>query len=377
MGEILFSIDTFMGAKLLSHAAENGVCVHDVSAPNEHTLNVWVSGRDEKNFRTLIEKYSLPYKVIAVRGRARALRSLRSHAFLAAGLIIGIALIYILSLRIWFLDVSGAGSEIRESLYRAGVSVGCRKSGVDVSAVSRLLEAENPEFAHIGVKISGVALKINCVKAESAPGVFDITKTRDLTAKADGVIVDINVFAGQAKVKSGDTVLKGDILILGQERAGRDGEVSFVRAEGTVTARVWTKGESAVNLVIEKQVRTGRAETTTEIQTPFFTRKLAGENPFHAFEAQARESKLVGLFVPIRLIHTTFYELKTENAFIDKDAAEKTAFESALAKARKNAPEGAAELRHWADFKKQDENTIVCTAVVEWIMDIAESRQGG
>lgn len=376
-GEILFEIQTFMGVKLLKHAADEGVCVHDVSAPDEHTLNVWVCSEDEKAFRALIEKFSLPYTIACVRGRAQIRKTLRAHLALILGLIAGIALVYMMSLRIWLIDIEGGSSSLAGSLKGAGVSVGQKKSNVNVSAVSRLLEAEYPEYAHIGVKISGVVLKIDCVKAEAAPDVYDISKARSLVAKTDGVIVDINVFAGQAQVKRGDTVFKGDILILGEERAGKDGSVTPVRAEGSVTARVWTKGKSAVRMTHKTRTRTGKTGAVTVIQSPFFTRKLAGENPFEVFDVETRESSLVGLFVPIRLVRYEYFECKYENSSIGEEKARQIAFENALLKARTYAPEGAQELRHWNEYTLQHENTIACTAVVEWIMDIAVSKQGG
>lgn len=366
-----------MGAKLLLHAAGEGICVKNVSAPDDHTLNVWVCAEDEKAFRALIEKFSLPYTVVTVRGRAKIRKTLRAHIALILGLIAGIALVYMMSLRIWLIDIEGAGEDLGKSLAGAGVSIGRRKSLVDVSAVSRMLEAEYPEYAHIGVKISGVVLKIDCVKAESAPPVYDITKTRSLVAKTDGVIVDINVFAGQAQVKSGDTVFKGDILILGEERAGRDGEVTPVRAEGSVTARVWTRGESAASLTAESKVRTGKTSAVTEIRTPFFTRRLAGENPFEIYDTKVHELRLVRLFVPIKLVRYEYFECKYEKTSIGEEKARQIAYEHALLKARADAPEGAEELRCWAEYKNQDGNAIACTAVVEWIMDIATSMQGG
>lgn len=376
-GEILFEIQTFMGVKLLEHAAGKGICVRDVSQPDAHTLRAWVCLKDEKAFRALIEEFSLPYRVSVVRGRARIRQILRAHLALIPGLLAGITLVYMLSLHIWLIDIHGAGEDMKKSLSSANVFVGRRKSLVDVNAVSRLLQAEYPQYAHIGVKISGVVLKIDCVKAENAPEVYDITKARSLVAKTDGVIVDINVFAGQAQVKSGDTVFKGDILILGEERAGKDGEVTPVRAEGSVTARVWTKGESSVSLINEIKVRTGKTSVLTEIRTPFFSRKLAGENPFEMYETNVQELKLVGLFVPVSLVRHEYFELQYENTSISEENARKNALEIALIKARADAPEGAEEIRRWNEYKFLEENSIACTAVVEWIMNIATSKQGG
>lgn len=376
-GEILFSVQTFMGARLIEYIADDGICIRGADMPDDHTIHVWVSGRDEKAFCALMERFHLPYSVLTVRGRAKVKKCLREHWVLAVGLVSGILLVYALSLRVWLIDVKNAPDGMRESLNRLNVSSGIKKSAVDVNALSRLLEAEYPQYSHIGVGLSGVVLKINCVMAEKAPGVYEIGEHRNLVAKADGVIESIDVFAGQAQVKPGDTVFKGDILISGEERAGKDGEVTPVRAQGTVNARVWTKGESAVNLNFQRTVRTGNTKNASDIVSPFFEIRLSGENPFSAFETETQKTSLVGLFFPVRLVKTTFYELKTESASIKEDEAEKIAFENALCEALQKAPEGAAETRQWAEYKKTNEDKITCTAVVEWIMDIAADGQGG
>lgn len=366
-----------MGAKLLEHIAGEGICVHDVSAPDEHTLKIRVSRKDEKAFLKLLSRFHLTYTTDAVCGCAKIRKTLRSHSVLAVGLVSGILLVYFLSLRIWVIDGKNAPDGFHDSLNRFSVSPGVSKSRVDVNALSRQLEAVYPEYAHIGVRISGVVLRINCVKAEQAPGVFDITDHRNLIAERDGVIENIDVFAGQAQVKRGDTVLKGDVLILGEERADKDGAVTPVRARGKVTARVWTKGDSAVRTQYIRNVRTGSASAVTEIQTPFFVRKLAGENPFQEYETVRHESKLVGLFLPVRLVTNEYYEIKAEKTSIEADAARQLAYENALSEALQKAPRGAKEARRWAEYRNQDQDTIACSAVVEWIMDIATDEQGG
>ena len=376
-GEIQYSVQTFMGARLLAHISDAGICVIDVSMPDDHTLIVWISERDKKAFLKLMDSFHLPCACRCVRGRAKIKKSLNRHIPLLAGLIAGVMMIYFLSLRVLVIDIQNPPEAIVETLEQMSISEGMRKSGVDVNALSRQLEAAYPDYAHIGVRLSGVVLKINCVKAESPPGVYDIGDARNLVAKMDGVIENIDVFAGTALVKPGDTVFQGDVLILGQERAGKDGSVTYVRAEGEVTARVWTKGESAVSMSFSKNVPTGRTEVVTGIKTPFFEKTLSGENKFSLFETEESKTELVGLFLPAKLVKTIYIEMKEETFFIEKDKAQAIAFENALLKALQKAPAGAKETRRWAEYKNQDENTVACTAIVEWTMDICEGAQGG
>ncbi len=376
-GEIQYSVQTFMGARLLAHISDAGICVIDVSMPDDHTLNVWISERDKKAFLKLMDSFHLPCACGCVRGRAKIRKSLKAHGILLAGLIAGVMTIYLLSLRVLVIDIQNPPEAIGETLDRLSISEGIRKSDVDVNALSRQLEAAYPDYAHIGVRLSGVVLKINCVKAESPPGVYDIGDARNLVAKMDGVVQNIDVFAGTALVKPGDAVFKGDILILGQERAGKDGSVTYVRAEGKVTARIWTKGESAASMNFSKNVPTGRTSVVTKIKTPFFEKTLSGENAFSLFETEESQTELIGLFLPVKLIKTTYIEMKEESFFIEKDKAQTIAFENALLNALQKAPIGAKETRRWAEYKNQDENTVACTAIVEWTMDICEGAQGG
>ena len=376
-GEIQYSIKTFMGARLLEHMNGAQICVCDVAMPDPSTLTVWIAERDKRAFLTLMEDFRLPVSCTALRGRAKIRKSLRKHIMLSAGLIAGVMMVYALSLRILSIDVQSPPEGIFEALDEMRISRGMKKSDVDVNALSRQLEAAYPDYAHIGVRMSGVVLKINCVKAEGPPGVYDIHDWQNIVSKTDGVIEKIDVFAGSACVKPGDIVFKGDILILGQERAGKDGSVTPVRAEGVVTARVWTKGESAASMKYSKSVPTGNAGSVIEIKTPFFEKTLSGKNDFSLFEKEEMITEIGGLFLPVKLVKTTYTEMKEEFFSIEKDTAKKIAFENALKNALQKAPAGAKEANRWAEYKNQDENTVACTVVVEWTMDICEGTQGG
>ena len=182
-GEIQYSVQTFMGARLLEHMNEAGISVNDISMPDLHTLVIWIAQRDEKAFLKLMDSFHLACACVCVRGRAKIRKTLKAHFALAAGLLAGMILVYLLSLRVWLIDLNNPPESMNAFIRSLNVSAGVKKSSVDVNALSRQLEAAYPDYAHIGVRISGVVLKINCVKAESPPGVYDIENTRNLVPR--------------------------------------------------------------------------------------------------------------------------------------------------------------------------------------------------
>jgi hypothetical protein len=63
-----------------------------------------------------------------------------------------------------------------------------------------------------------------------------LVSSSNIVAKRDSVIEEITVKKGNSAVKTGDTVTKGDLLILGALAGAKEGE--FCRAEGQVIGRV-------------------------------------------------------------------------------------------------------------------------------------------
>ena len=376
-GEIQFSIQTLMPQRLLTHAAQRGITALDIYADTPGTITLWTMEKDKKALEELLDSFSLSYTITSVRGKALLKRRLKRHITLAAGLILGLCLIYLASLRIWVIDITGAPADMMKDVVRIGVRPGTPKSRVDVNAVSQQLKAVYQQYSHIGVKLSGVVMKISCVKAEKAPDVYNADAAGNVVAKCGGVIVSVDVYHGQAAVKPGDTVFEGDILIYGTERADRDGTTVPVNASGRVIARVWTQAEARISACVHEKVRTGRTSSKITFETPFFTRELSGENAFSLYEEDAQTTPVVGLFFPVRRIRTTYFECEYRYIYPDRDMLMKAAGESALSKARVAALPGAKETAAWSDFSKSTDSTIAAQAVVEYHMEISQTVQGG
>ena len=114
----------------------------------------------------------------------------------------------------------------------------------------------------------------------------------------DGVIEEVLVLDGQAHVKAGDVVARGDILISGivippappvklkVYRPSNTSAIHQVRARGQVKARTWYEGYGECSRKLEEKVFTGKQFTQVYLESPWkkILLKGRGENPFAIYE---------------------------------------------------------------------------------------------
>ena len=187
---------------------------------------------------------------------------LKRRPGIMAGLLLALAGLIVLSQFVWRVQISGAGayradlvSFLQDSGYHAGVS----KNSVDAKALESALVYRYPQIAWFHVYVTNVTLVV-----EVSPGVA-MPETQDdvfghVVAERDGIIHSIQVFAGAARVKVGDVVRRGDVLIEGWERAA-DGQLAPVHAEGAVMARCWDSFTVQVPAYEVISTETGREST--------------------------------------------------------------------------------------------------------------------
>ena len=371
-GRVRYIVRTAMAEKLISRASEEGVRFEYLSRPDARTLDAWVNAADAKIFSALLDSLSIEYRAAGAAGLARIARFLRKRIALVPSIAAAVAVVIALSMRIWVVDVSGAGDEaaVRRVLGDLGMKPGARKSAIDFSALSRQLEAALPEYAFFGVKASGVYLMVDARAADKAPEVYRRADARDLVADADGVVLRVNTAAGRALVKPGDTVRKGDVLIAGEERVSASGDTQRVRAQGSVTARLWTEGFSRLPLAREEKTRTGRVSQRVTLVTPLLEKRLSGADAFEDYETERETMAVIGLFLPAKLIRETYYECARAEVSEDARALEAAAIARAFACARVRAPEGAREADSFCEAETRGGELCVRCAI-EWEKEIA------
>ena len=220
----------------------------ELTFPDELTAEFTVSADRAK---VLLAQYGAELTVVNQGGVPAFGRWLWSWRRLAAVVLLLGILTAVLPKRIWFLRVEGNAAIparlILEKAEDCGVSFGVKAGAVRSEQVKNKLLYEIPELRWAGVNTSGCTAVITVAErqAEEAAGEG---QPGDLVSAADGVVTELLLHRGTARIKPGDGVTKGQLLISGVTEQG-----VMTRASGEVWGM--TRREIRVNLPDETVIR--------------------------------------------------------------------------------------------------------------------------
>ncbi|MBE3550562.1 MAG: sporulation protein YqfD [Brockia lithotrophica] len=255
-------------AEGLSRLAAHGVAVRDVVYAASDRVEFTVRVEDVRTLRNVLRGAG-KVRFGERRGLYAWLRSLRAHPGGIAGFTAFLLLLWVWSGFIWVVRVETEGAyvppasetggdrpsargfdsrlaaAVREDLGRLGVRPGTWKGNLPPpEAISAHLRELHPELGWVGFSVDGVVARVVVV-----PKIGDPTPPpgvpQHLVAAKRAVVVGYELAAGKLRVRPGDSVEPGEILIsgvLGQE----GGETKLVPARGRVFGEVWYEVEVSV-----------------------------------------------------------------------------------------------------------------------------------
>lgn len=389
-GDIRLRVEGLMLERLIQRALSEGACFRSIRRDSPRAMIFETDAEGSKILTTLCERFSLPCRVLSRRGRTAVLRRLKRRATLLAGALTFTAAFAFFFSRIWLVDVQLTGGRtadtdtIQRFLTELGVKPGAAKTAVDPSTLEDSLSALSPDFSFVGVRLQGVRLLVEAVPAVPAPELYELSDGRDLVAKCDGVIESISVLSGSACVKPGDTVIRGQVLIRGNERV--DPETSrSIAALGAVTARTWHEGTASLPRDFSEEIRTGHSSISAEIRLMNLSWPLLEGENYPSQEIETERLPIGGLVLPLEIVRTTAYETRLQTAETDPDALKKQlsqlAFAAAGTKLTQSHPDGCEITDRWIEYTL-DAGVLTARAVYETQTDIAVARdalyqQGG
>ena len=221
-GDVRLRVEGLMLERLVERAISEGARFRTVVRTGAHTMEMATDSAGERILCELCAKFSMPIQVLERSGGTGARMKMRSRMSALAGAIACIACTLICLSRVWMIDIRAVGDAaidagaLRARLEDLGVREGMARADVNADALALQMSALSPEYSFIGVRLQGVRLLLEAAGEEAAPETFDISDPRDLIASRSGVVVSVNVRAGEACVQAGDTVA----LSLRTERVG-------------------------------------------------------------------------------------------------------------------------------------------------------------
>ena len=369
--------------KLLDKALEAGVEFASVRRIDQRTLIAACDIRSTAALLKICGQYKINARILRFHGAYALLQRIKARWTLIPAMLAAAAILFFFFSRIWYVDVtftetnaSGADTDMILALLKEnGIYPGVSSSGIRTDMLEKQLLAELSEYSFIGVRIQGSRLLVEASPEDPSPDIYDIASPRDLVAVRDGIVEEIDVYSGTACVNPGDTVRKGQVLILGEEQKTKE-ETTAVSALGRVSARCWFEGRADIQINQTVSERTGNTRSSCFLR--LFEKRIALNQceSFDSEECIIRSVPLVGLYLPVELEIHSHYETHSRTVAINEATALRRA--EALARAdalsKINIPgSNCSILKSWVEKDINDPSPGV-RAVYEISTDIAVSR---
>lgn len=377
--------------KIINMASSRGIFIWDVKKNGDH-LNFKVRTSGLKALQSMSEENGYELDITEKQGLPFYHNLFRRRMGFFTGALIFILALYIMSSFIWFVEVCGnkkvEPSKILLTAAKHGVYQGAAKWNFSRIEVEEAMLRDLKELSYVKLDIRGVKARLQVV--EKILPKTDISGPCHIVATRDGVIEEVLALEGQASVKTGDVVKKGDILISGvvfpekspyivtnEEEEDEEPEPYTVRARGQVNARVWYEGYGECRLHEEKLVISGRRLSKMYIETPWKTVFVKGprEKNYDLYEQEIKKRIVKSPAGEFGFFRVELKEkIKKTRDFTEKEAV-KIARERAMKTLSRKMGKNLKITESRVDILSRPSDPILRARIsVETIEDIATSQ---
>lgn len=273
-------------------------------------LNVGIN--DFKKLSAIAKKTKCRIKINKKRGMPFLLNRYRKRKIFAIFLVIVIALIMASSKYVWNIDIQIEDGEqidgIEQDLTEGGLSVGKRKNKINSSEIIQKIRLKRKDISWMGIELKGTNAIVKIVKAKEAPEIIDENDYTNIVANKSGIITKIVAQNGTAKVKVGDTVEKGTVLIEGT-MSGKYTDMRYVHSIGEAEAKVWYSKTERIYYRNDIKEYTKNEENKYSVKINNFKinlyKTLSNFENYDTIETEKKVKIFSNLYLPISIIKTT------------------------------------------------------------------------
>ena len=281
-GKVHIVVEGFFIEKFINICINKKILLNNINIENGCILNTNVNIKDYKRLKQVCKKTGCKMKIVKKVGLPFIINRYRKRKLIFFFSIIVVALLIYANSLIWKIQVINSDDlELNTNILNTVESLGIQKFtnkykvNKDYIANELIIKLDKLSWVEIGIK--GVTLNIDIRKRIDKPDIVEKDEICNIIATKPGVIEKIIARSGNAVVKKGDVVDKGDLLIsgiIGSEHI----EDMFVHSEGEVYARVWFSQKIEVPLYEKKVTYTGKEKNvygTNLKNIKFFLGKLS------------------------------------------------------------------------------------------------------
>lgn len=337
-----------------------------------------VFARDYKKLRKPAKKFGLKIKIIKKNGIYFSARKNKNKIGFAAGMVFVVFIVFLLNQFIWEINVSGNSKvntdDILASAEKYGLFPGTFSGKHKTDTMEWFILNENEGLASVEINIQGSKVNIIVNEALEKPEmVQDDDIPVNIIASRYGVIERMDVFDGQKIAKTGDAVMKGDLLVSAVFE-DRHKKLTLKHARAKVIAR--TDYILDVEFPLEQKLtEKGKLRKNIydlEILGINFSFGTKEKYKDCIIETEEKQLMFFWIKLPFKLITTRFYSVKEKDITYNFEQAKDGAY--ALLSEKEKTEMKDMEIISRKVTEKVKNNKYILKAEYICLMDIAEEQ---
>ena len=266
-GYVRISVEGFSPQRFMNLCSVHGIALWDiVFVGSAYEMNMSVA--DFFRLKPIVKKTRTKVVLLSKKGLPFYLQKWKKRKIFLLCSLLCVTSIYVLSFFIWDIRLAEEGRLTNEMLLsflqENGIYYGSYIGHIDIDSVEKKLRDTYPFITWTSFKVEGTGLYVEVKENEYTiltEKKTDETECSSLCATVDGTIVSIITRKGLPKVKAGDEVKKGDVLVDGEIPVYNDDttirEYMYVRSDADIRLETKLSYRKDLSLDYEKKVYTG------------------------------------------------------------------------------------------------------------------------
>lgn len=286
----------------------------------------YIDIKDFKRLKAIIRKTRVKLIILKRYGFPFILFRYRKRKVFFISIIFCSIIVYILSLYIWNISISGEYSNTKETIMEflktQEIYSGIMKKNINCQDIEDMIRKEYNDIGWVSAEIKGTRLIIK-VNETNMPQIHEKqTMPCNIVAQKDGIITSIVTRNGTPVVSQGDVVKKGDILVSGVVKIIGDGDIQLgerlVISDADIRMKTFYDYEDKQNLMYINKIYTNNFCDGYSLQ--IFNKKIILYNPFKNYDKydiiiDTQNLKLgENFFLPLSLIKISYYEYNEQKS---------------------------------------------------------------
>ena len=318
LGYVRLTVEGYYVERFINICISNKILIWNIKREKGGVklfLNVGIN--DFKKLSPVAKKTKCKIKINKKRGMPFLLHRYRKRKIFGMFLIIIVVLIMASSNYIWNVEIQIEDNEqierIEQELTEAGLVIGKNKNRIKTSEIIQKVRLDRKDISWIGIELKGTNAIVKIVKAKEAPEIINENDYTNIVANKSGIITKIVAQNGTAKVKVGDTVEVGTVLIEGT-MAGKYTDLRYVHSIGEIEAKVWYSETKTIYYRNQEKEYTKNEKNKYIIKIKNFKinlyKPLSKFKIYDTIEEEKKVKIFSNLYLPISIIKITNKEQK-------------------------------------------------------------------